>query len=254
MSAQNENEPGDRPKPFLQHLEELRWTIIRCLVVLIAAVAVCVPLAPLIFRLLCVPLAKVAPHPEAFLRSLDVTGAFSIAMQVVVWSALILSAPVILLFAGGFIFPGLTPRERKMARIVFTSAFLLFILGVCMGYFITLPIAIMIFYRLHAWMGIQVEWTAPSYISFVMQLLLLFGLAFELPLGIIMLGYFQLITSAFLRLKRRHAIVAILILAMFLTPGPDVFSQVIMAVPMFLLYEACIWITWFFEKRNAKIN
>ena len=251
MAFQTENEMRDQPKPFLQHLEELRWTIVRCLAVLVAAVLVCVPFAPVIFKWLCAPLSKVSSHPEMFLRSLDVTGAFSIAMQIVLWSALIISAPILILFIGAFVFPGLTLRERGMARVAFISAFLLFMLGVCLGYFVTLPIAVMIFYRLHAWMGIQAEWTAPSYVSFCMQLLLLFGLAFEVPLGIIVLGYFRLVTSSFLRSKRRHAVVAILILAMVLTPGPDVISQIIMAAPMLVLYEACIWIIRLFERRNS---
>jgi sec-independent protein translocase protein TatC len=83
-----------------------------------------------------------------------------------------------------------------------------------------------------------------------MQLLLLFGLAFELPVVIVSLGYFQVISSSFLRSKRRHAIVVILILAAALTPGPDVFSQIIMAIPMIILYELCVWIVWLFEKRR----
>ena len=125
-------------------------------------------------------------------------------------------------------------------------------LGVGLGYFITLPIALKIFFSLHGWLGIQAEWTAPSYVAFCMQLLLLFGLAFELPVVLVSLGYFQVISSSFLRSKRRHAIVVVLILAAALTPGPDVFSQIIMAIPMIILYELCVWIVWLFEKRRLQ--
>ena len=139
-----------------------------------------------------------------------------------------------------------------MVRIAGVFAFFLFMLGVSLGYFISLPIALKIFFSLHAWLGIQAEWTAPSYVAFCMQLLLLFGLAFELPMVLMSLGYFQVISASFLRSKRRHAIVAILILAMILTPGPDVISQIIMAVPMYILYELSVWVVWLFEKRNLQ--
>ncbi len=241
---------GDKPKPFLQHLEELRWTLLWSLAVLVAAMIVCIPLAPVIFRWLCAPLSKITDHPEMFLRSLEITGAFSIALQIVVWSGFILCAPVILFLVGGFVFPGLTAGERKMVRVSGVFAFFLFILGTGLGYFVTLPIALKIFFGLHAWLGIQAEWTAPSYVAFCMQLLLLFGLAFELPVVLMSLGYFQVVSSSFLKSRRRYAIVIILILAAALTPGPDVFSQIIMAVPMIILYEVCVWVVWLFEKRR----
>lgn len=240
---------SDSPKPFLQHLEELRRTILVCLAALIAAMLVSLPLTPEIFKLLCAPLAKVTSRPELFLRSLEVTGAFSIALQITLWFGLILSAPIILFRIGAFVFPGLTLSERKLVRTAGIIGVLLFILGVSLGYFISLPIALMIFFRIHAWLGIQAEWTAPSYVAFCMQLLLLFGLAFEMPVVVMGLGYFKVISSSFLRSKRRHAIVGILILAMVLTPGPDVFSQIIMAIPMIILYELCVWIIRLFEHK-----
>lgn len=240
---------SDKPKPFLQHLEELRRTILVCLAALIFGMLVALPLTPEIFKLLCAPLSKVTTRPELFLRSLDVTGAFSIALQIVLWFGVILSAPVILLRIGAFVFPGLTLSERKIVRVAGIIGVLLFILGVSLGYFITLPIALLVFFRIHDWLGIQAEWTAPSYVAFCMQLLLLFGLAFEMPVVVMGLGYFKVISSSFLRSKRRHAIVGILILAMVLTPGPDVFSQIIMAIPMMILYELCVWIIWLFEHK-----
>ena len=247
-----DNSIKDQPKPFLQHLEELRWTILWSLAALVAAMLICLPLAPVIFRWLCVPLSGITAHPEMFLRSLEITGAFSIVLQLVVWSGVILSAPVVLFLAGEFVFPGLTTAERKMVRVSGIFAVFLFMLGVGLGYFISLPIALKIFFGIHGWLGIQAEWTAPSYVAFCMQLLLLFGLAFELPVVLMSLGYFQVISSSFLRSKRRHAIVAILILAAVLTPGPDVFSQVIMAIPMMILYELCVWSVWLFEKRRLQ--
>lgn len=245
---------SDQPKPFLQHLEELRWTIICCFGVVTGATLICLPFVPLIFRLLCAPLSKVSSRPDLFLRSLEITGAFSIALHLVLWCGLIISAPAMIFIIARFVFPGLTSPERKMARIWIVFAFLFFILGVSLGYFVSLPIALKIFFSLHGWLGITAEWTAPNYVSFCMQLLLMFGLAFELPLVVMLLGYFRFISSSFLREKRRHAVVAVLILAMILTPGPDVFSQIIMAVPMILLYELCVWVIRIFERQRVVID
>jgi len=113
-------------------------------------------------------------------------------------------------------------------------------------------VALRVMLRLHQWMGIQVWWTVTSDVAFAVQLLIAFGLALELPMIIMVLGYLGIVSSTMLRAKRPYAIVVLLILAMVLTPGPDVFSQVILAVPLILLYELCILATRLFErKRNT---
>lgn len=243
-------EPEDQPKPFLEHLADLRMTLLGCLAAWGIGMAIVMPLTPRLFDLLRAPLAKVTEHPEQFLRSLEITGGFSIALQIVLWGGLLLSAPVITLLLVRFVIPGLTRLERK--AIIGSLAFVvgLFILGVSIAYFITLPVALKIMLGLHTWLGIRAEWTAVSYVSFAVKLLLAFGLAFELPVVVVVLGYLGIVSTTFLRSKRRHAIVTILILAMLLTPGPDVFSQIIMAVPMILLFEACIWIIWLAERKK----
>ena len=244
----------DQPKPFLEHLADLRTTLLGCLAAWGIGMAIVAPFAPRLFDLLRAPLAKITEHPEQFLRSLEITGSFSIAMQIVLWGGLLVSSPFITFLLARFILPGLTYRERRV--IVGSLGFVvaLFILGVGIAYFITLPVALQIMLGLHSWLGIRAEWTAASYVSFAMKVLLAFGLAFELPVVVVALGYLGIVSAAFLRSKRRHAIVIILILAMVLTPGPDVFSQIIMAIPMILLYEACIWIIWLAERRRTAEN
>lgn len=241
----------DQPKPFLEHLADLRTTLLGCLAAWGVGMALVMPFAPRLFNLLRAPLDKITEHPEQFLRSLEITGGFSIAMQFVLWGGLLVSAPFITFLLARFVLPGLTRLERKV--IVGSLGFVvaLFILGVGIAYFITLPVALKIMLDLHAWLGIRAEWTAVSYVSFAVKLLLAFGLAFELPVVVVALGYMGLVSAAFLRSKRRHAIVVILILAAVLTPGPDIFSQVVMGVPMILLYEACIWIVWLAERKRT---
>ncbi len=248
--SDNDREPQDPPRPFLEHLEELRWTILGCLGALALGMAVAAPLAPGILKLLRAPLAGVTDHPDQFLQSLDITGGFAIAFQIIFWCGLLLSAPVILLFIGRFVFPGLTRRERKAIRTALVGAGLLFALGVALGYLIVLPVALRVMLGLHAWMGIQAWWTVTSYVAFSVQLLIAFGLAFELPMALMVMGYLGIVSSATLRARRPHAIVVLLILAMVLTPGPDVFSQVVMAAPLVLLYELCIWSIRLFERQR----
>ncbi len=171
-------------------------------------------------------------------------------MRIVTWSGLILSAPFILYFAARFILPGLTDRERKGALAGVALASLLFLLGLALAYFIALPLALRMMLQLHEWLSIQAEWTINSYVDFSMQLLLVFGLAFESPILVLVLGYIGALKSSALRAKRPHAIIIILIISAVLTP-PDVFSQIAMAIPMILLYEFCIWMIRIFELRSA---
>jgi len=242
----------DKPKPFLEHLDDLRSTLLWSIAVLALGMIAAIPLAPGIFRVLRSPLANVTEHPEQFLRSLEITGGFSIAMQIVFWSGLLFSTPFLTFFIARFVFPGLTARERKAVLIGMVSAVGLFVLGVILGYFISLPVALRVMFRLHDWLAIRAEWTATNYVGFTMRLLIAFGLAFELPIVVLVLGYLGILSSNVLRAKRRHAIVIILVLAMILTPGPDVFSQLIMGIPMILLYELCIWTIRFFEKKKSQ--
>lgn len=235
-------------KPFLEHLEDLRRTLIRCLLTLGLAVLACLPLAPRLLAVLTVPLAKAGAEPARFLRSLEVVGAFSVTLRVAFWSGLLISTPLLLGFVAAFVFPGLTPREKDV--VVKTAGFALglFTLGVVLGYELVLPVALRLMFRWHEWLGVRAEWVVTAYVAFATQLLIGFGLAFELPVVVLALGRLGLVTSTWLREKRRHAIVAALVVGMLLTP-PDVPSQLMMAVPLILLYEVCIWGVWMGERR-----
>jgi sec-independent protein translocase protein TatC len=127
----------------------------------------------------------------------------------------------------------------------------LFILGVATCYFISLPVAVGILFYFNDLLGTAAYWKMDAYLGFVMQLLIGFGLAFELPLILLMLGYTGIVSVARLCKYRRHMIIVILIVAMVLTP-PDVFSQLQMAIPLYLLYELCILILRLRERGRRK--
>ena len=210
-----------------------------------------VPLMPRTMMWLKAPLRGVTDNPDQFLRSLEVSGAFSVSMTMALWTGLLFSSPFLLLFIGAFIFPGLTRREKKAVINAGGFAVALFAFGVLFGYQFTLPAALKILFGMHAWLGIRAEWTVTSYVTFVLQLLIGFGLVFELPTILLALGKLGIVSSLQLRSMRRHAIVMILIVAAALTP-PDVFSQLLMALPLVGLYEMCIWLVWMDERRKEK--
>lgn len=247
------DELDDAPKPFLAHLEDLRRTVVWCVAAVAIGIVAVLPFSPHILRLLKWPVARAGRDPETFLRILTVTGGMMLTVKMAFWSGLLLSAPVMVLAIANFVFPGLTRRERVAARNGAVAAVGLFLFGVLLCYFAALPVAVRVMLGINTWLGQETEFVLlADYVTFALSLMLAFGLAFQLPIVIVALGSLGIVTSQQLREKRRHAVVAILILAMFMTPGPDVFSQVLMAVPMVILYEGCIWIVRGKERRRGE--
>jgi len=251
MTTKNQTNPDadGAVKPFLEHLEDLRAALLGMAVSFVVAFGIAVPLAPRVFGLLLRPMERALGATEPYLRSLEVAGAFTLALRIMLGTALIFSAPFLIAFAARFVYPGLTPRERRVATGSLAAAGALFAFGVALGYFVTLPLAVRVMMSLHDWMGVRAEWTVTSYVAFALQLLLAFGLVFELPIAIVALGRLGLVSAEWLRKYRRHAIVVLLVVAALLTP-PDVFTQLAMAVPLIVLYEACILMIAAIERRR----
>lgn len=231
---------SDPPRPFLQHLADLRRALIGAFASLLVGIFAAIPLAPRIFDLLQRPLAQATGAADPFLRTLEVAGGLTLAMRLVFWTGLLLSLPAILFFLGTFIAPGLTRRERKVIGWTLGAATGLFAFGAYLGYRISLPLALSVMLRINEWLGIRTEWVVSSYVVFALQLIAAFGLSFEFPVVVVLLGRLRILSAAQLRAHRRGAIVLILVLAAFLTP-PDVVSQLLMAVPMLALFEIGIW-------------
>lgn len=236
-------------KPFIEHLEDLRRCLVQVVLALGLGVLVATPFAPLIMRIITHPLQSAAGSADPFLRTLDVTGAFTLWMRVAVWSGLVIALPGVLYAVAHFVLPGLTDREKAALRQYGGFGVLLFALGVYLGYR-ALPLALKAMMMFSDWMGVRPEWTATSYVPFAMQILLAFGLVFELPVVLLILGRLGLVHVAFLREKRRHVYVLVFILAAVLTP-PEVISQVVMALALIGLYEGCIVLMAVRERRDA---
>lgn len=197
------------------------------------------------------PNARKSKQSVIRLQFSEPAAAFKMWVSASFFGGFLLSLPVLVFIIGSFVMPGVKDVERKvMTRIALFSGGL-FLLGVAMGYKITLPMALGLMLKIGGSLGGEAIWFYNKYISFALQLLLGFGLAFQLPVVILILGRMGLVNSRQLREKRRHVIVALLIVAMLLTP-PDVLTQLLMAAPLILLYEFCIWFLHFSGNRGSE--
>lgn len=249
MAANAHNADEGLIKPFLDHLEDLRVTLIRAAAVIVAGMVVAFPLAPYILSLLKRPLRAVTENPDAMLQSMEVAGAFVSAMHIAFWSGILISSPLLVAVIGQFVLPAMTPAERRLAAQAGALGVLLFVGGVVFGYIYTLPFALSAMYLFNDWLGVSAMWTLTSYVTFTVQVLVAFGLAFEIPMVLLVLGRLGIVSGEWLRVHRRHAIVGALIIACILTP-PDVVSQIIMTIPLVILYEGCIWLVKAWDRRR----
>ena len=189
-----------------------------------------------------------AATSEEMLQGLDLTSGFSAMMSIALWGGTAISFPFLVYAILRFVFPALTNREKCVLLTILVTGSALFIVGVGLAYGETLPLVVTAFQSINDWVGLPVTTIRiEGYISIVLKTVIAFGLVFQMPLVIFVLGWFGLVTSASLREKRRFAIVIAFILAMFLTP-PDPMSQIMMAVPLCLLYELSIWAVWLKER------
>jgi sec-independent protein translocase protein TatC len=246
---EDEKELTLETKPFLAHLEDLRWTIIRCVAALALGVTVCAFTVQFILRALYAPY-RAAGHNPKDLKNFGVMDPFSIHMEISVLGGIILALPAILYFIGQFLLPALTPREKRLVGPLFAVGTLLFVVGVMFCYAFVLQAAIKFFVAYSAYLGMTTMWTAKSLIDFEVQMLAGFGLAFEFPLVIFVLNVLGLVSSGQLAAKRRHAVVIIFVVACCIIPSTDPFSLSLLCVPLYVLYEGCIWVARIMERRK----
>jgi sec-independent protein translocase protein TatC len=228
----------------LEHLLALRDMLVFGAVAWAVCVVVALVASPCILAWLKSP----AQASQDMLQGLDLTSGFSTAMAIAIWGGTALSFPFLVYAVLRFVFPALTNREKVilMSILVFGSS--LFLVGVGLAYAKTLPMVVTAFQEINAWVGLPVTTIRiEGYISIILKTIIAFGLVFQLPLVIFVLGWFGVVTSEGLKSKRRISIVLAFVVAMFLTP-PDPMSQLFMAIPLCLLYEVSIWAVWLKEK------
>ena len=252
LLPQDDAEASSMVKPFLDHLEDLRWMLIKMIVALAASMALSFFFASRLLAVVIWPLKRVTGDPSQFLYTLEVTGGFTLAMKLSLYAGIVLACPFLLYFLADFILPALTPKEKSLLTPVFTAGVGLFLAGVALGYFVVIPAGLNFFLQYNRYLGISTRWTVDNYVSFVSHMCLAFGICFELPLVILVLAKLGIVTYEFLRQKRPYVIVIIFIVAAVITPTTDPLNQSLLAVPMCLLYEACIWIARWMERVKRK--
>ena len=186
------------------------------------------------------------------LQSTEVAGQFSMWFSVILISGLILAFPYVFSQFWSFIKPALTKKELNRTRGVIFWVSFLFFTGVLFGYFVVTPYAINFFFHFQLDEIVQNIWTINSYIDMMLPLVLGSGLAFQLPLVIYFLAKIGIVTAKYLRKVRKYAIVIIFIVAGVITPGPDVVSQLAVALPLLLLYEISIILAARVDKQKAE--
>jgi sec-independent protein translocase protein TatC len=243
----------DKEQPFLEHLDEFRTMLIRCLITLAVATAVCIPLAKPLLAWLQAPLLQVAAQNEYTLELITTspTEGFLQVVKVVFATGILLSLPVMIYFVALFVLPGLKPVEQKLLVTCGLAGAVLFAAGVALCYTVSLPVAVNIMFYFNRYLGTAAYWKIDAYLAFVLHLMIGFGLSFEFPLILIVLGRAGLVTTEQLRKSRRQVAIGILIAAMVLTP-PDVVTQLQMSIPLYALYELCILILRLMEKRRPE--
>ena len=238
------DERNDPPRPLLEHLLALRDMLVFAAVSWACGVVVAGVFAPQILELLTAPAAEF----KDLLQVVGMTAPFDVWMSIAAWGGTVLSFPLVSFAVLRFVFPALTNRAQLVILCGISFGTALFLTGAVLAYGKTLPLVVVAFRQIGRWMGIEQQIiTIDTYIPIVLKLIVAFGLVFQMPLIIFVLGCFGMVTSQALREKRRIAIVVIFVLSMFLTP-PDPMSQVVMAVPLCLLYEISIWSVWLREK------
>ncbi|MBN2163503.1 MAG: twin-arginine translocase subunit TatC [Pontiellaceae bacterium] len=241
----------DREMPFLEHLEEFRKMLIRSAVTIVVGMILCAYFVPWMTDMLLAPGREYVESGRIVLQLHELPAGFKMWFTLAFWSGVIVSMPMLMMIVGSFVLPGVKDSERcAIQRIGFFSG-ILFVVGVVVGYEMTLPMAINLLLGVNERLGGANILHYQKYIDFTLHLLLGFGVAFQLPVVIITLGRLGFLTSAQLREKRRHVIVGLFVLAMLLTP-PDWMTQVQMAIPLILLYEFCIWFLYFTEKGKRR--
>jgi sec-independent protein translocase protein TatC len=247
---------------FLQHLDELRWRLVRiAIVVLLFATLIWFFQEWIMnniflsmrnknfvsFRFLCSMLGVCVEDTTVKMQSMTVSGQFNYAMMMSIMGGLIASSPYIFYQIWSFVKPGLKTNEIKAAKGIVFLVSLCFLLGIAFGYFVVAPLTITFFGSFQISQAIENNFTIGSYMGTIISTVFYTGLLFLLPIASFFLTHIGLITPTFLKKYRRHAIVVILIISAIITP-PDILSQVIVSIPIIILYEVGI----LFSKRAIK--
>lgn len=241
---------GDIVKPFLDHLEDLRWTLIKMVSVLASAMTLAFAFRKSLAALLLYPLRKAGI--ENILITTGPIDAVTMSFTLSFYAGIVVSFPFLFYFLAEFLLPALTKKEKRFVLPAVGVGFALFLTGVVLCFYYVLPPTLGWLYKDAAEFGVRPSWTMKDYYGFVTHMCIAVGLVFELPVVMITLSFIGLISYAWLKGMRMYGYAIALVLAGIISPTPDLFMLFIFALPIMALFELCIWIVYFLEKRRAK--
>jgi sec-independent protein translocase protein TatC len=233
--------------PLMDHLMELRSRLMWSVGGFVAAFIVSFFFSTNIFQILILPF-KWGTGVEAKLISIKLLGFFLVKLKIAMFGGMFIAFPLIATQMYRFIAPGLYKHERQALAPYLVATPVFFILGAALVYFMLLPFAIHFFYTLPP-PDVDIQPDVEAYLDFVMMLILAFGLTFQLPVVLTLLGHMGVVSYEQLTKGRRFAVVGVCVIAAIITP-PDPFSMLAMAVPLGLLYEIAVLAVWLLEKRR----
>ena len=236
-------------QPLISHLIELRKRLLNCIIAVLAILLCLAYFSNDIYQLVSAPLIKQMPAGASMIAT-DVASPFFTPIKLTIIVSLFLSVPVILYQVWAFVAPALYRHERKLVMPLLFSSSFLFYLGMAFAYFIVFPLAFGFFAKT-APQGVQIATDINNYLDFVMTLFMAFGVSFEVPIAIVLLCWTGVTTPEDLRAKRPYVLVGAFVVGMLLTP-PDIFSQTLLAIPMYCLFEVGVFCARFYVGKNRR--
>lgn len=259
--------PEDKHMSFLDHLEELRWRLVKISISILIVSCVLFWYQEWImnalflsmkepdfitFRLMCSWFGICITEIPVNFQSTAMSGQFSYALMMSIMGGIVLSFPFIFYQLWAFVKPGLKTNEKKVAKGIVLYVSLLFFLGILFGYFVVAPLCVQFFGTYKISGQIENNFTISSYLSTILSTVFYSGILFLLPVIVYIFAKLGVITSMFLKKYRKHAVVAVLIISAAITP-PDVLSQIIVSIPIIILYEIGILVAKRVEKNRNSI-
>ena len=248
MSEQTEHD--DPPMSLVAHLTELRDRLLRAVLAILVGFIILFPFANDIYGFVSAPLRKLMPEGSTMIAT-GVASPFLTPFKLSLVLAIFMAIPVVLYQIWGFVAPGLYQKEKRIAMPLLASSVLLFYTGAAFAYFVVFPL-IFAFFTSVGPDDVQVMTDINSYLDFVLKLFLAFGIAFEMPIASVILIWTGVTSSESLAQKRPYIIVGCFVFGMLLTP-PDVISQSLLAIPMWLLFELGIFFGKLLEHKPSSV-
>lgn len=248
-----EKSDGDVVKPFLDHMEDLRWTLIKMGITLVVGMVIAFFFVNDLMSIVQKPMLLAAPELKDKIVTRTIIEPFMVSLMLAFFAGFTLAMPFLGYFALSFVLPALTRQEKKFLFPGIAGSFCLFMAGVLVSYYYILPETLRFFYDYSHKMQVNILWEWKDYISFCAWLTIGFGLLCQLPVVMIALAFLGIVSFRFLNSTRPYAVTIILILAAVVAPTPDPVTFISLGLPIILLYEICIWLVWLIDRRKARV-